>query len=58
MGQQRERERERESRLRSVLTIGAGFNLAHVLEGVILIIVETWGGGGGGVHLAGQERDW
>ena len=30
-----------------------GFNLAYVLEGAKLIIVETWGGG----HLAGQERD-
>ena len=25
-----------------------GFNLAYVLEGAKLIIVETWGGGGGG----------
>ena len=32
---------------------GAGFNLAYVLEGAKLIIVETWGGGAEGAHLGG-----
>ena len=32
---------------------GAEFNLAYVLEGAKLIIVETWGGGVEGAHLGG-----